>query len=189
VKGAWAILVGLILALALWAPAAQAAATRAEYVAQAEPICKAANMTLKKQAAKAFKGIKAGPADIVPADNADHAARRRARRTLQRLLVTSGRLYVLLGRGINQVDQQLVTIPPPDADATAIGQWIESRRVIAEGWKSLGAVFKSGSLKKISKLDGQTFADLVDKETAADQIVTGYGFYQCLLERNGSFAK
>lgn len=173
VKGAWAILAGLVLTLALSAPAAQAAATRAEYVAQAEPLCAATNQVLNKRAKKYIKQLKAF--------NREKPKTKAAKkRQALRFFFVSGTFYLTIGNALNTLDGQLGGIAAPAADATVAAQWLESLRLDADTFNRLGLAFKSRKLKKI--IAAAPEANGLDKQLqATDAIVAGWGFQECLV--------
>jgi hypothetical protein len=175
VKGAWAILVGLILALALWAPAAQAAATRAEYVAQAEPLCKAASKSLVKPGKKFVKGLKKATPKHKP-PNGSKAAKKYARQVFR----VAGGFYLVFGRVVSGLQKQLVAIPPPAPDAAVLNQWLGSMSLAAGTMTDIATGLRSKSLRKALIAADQI--DQIDKQLkATDHIVSGFGFQQCLF--------
>jgi hypothetical protein len=175
----------MLLAVALWAPAAQAAPTRAEFVGQAESICKATNgryakiaKKQSKQLVKHLKGIQKGnkPGQKKP-------SKRQERRLFSVLIRIVGRSMVLQGRSIHDIDRQLAPIAEPSGDEPAIAQWIESRRVDAEALKQAGKSLKAtknAKPKQFFALIFQSFA-INDRLVATDWIVGAFGFSQCLL--------
>jgi hypothetical protein len=175
VKGAWAILGGLVLALALSVPVAQAAATRAEYVAQAEPLCKATSDSLRKPAKKFVKGLKKATPKHKP-KRGSRAAKRYARRVFR----VAGGFYLVFGRKVSGLQRQLVVIPPPAADAAVLNQWLGSMSVASDAMIDIATRLRSRSLKKA--LGAANEIGQIDKGLkATDSVVSGFGFQQCLF--------
>jgi hypothetical protein len=175
VKGAWAILVGLILALALWAPAAQAAATRAEYVAQAEPLCKAASNSLAGPSKKFAKGLKKAKPKHKP-KRGSKAAKAFARRVFR----VSGGFYLTFGQKVSGLQRQLAAIPPPAADAAVLNQWLGSMSTAAATMTDIATRLRSKNLKKALGAAAQV-GDIEKELRATDAVVSGFGFQQCIF--------
>jgi hypothetical protein len=175
VKGAWAILAGLILALALSAPAAQAAATRAEYVAQAEPLCKAASDSLAKPSKKFVKGLKKATPKHKPKPGSK-AAKAYARKVFR----VSGGFYLIFGHKVSGLEAQLAAIPPPAADAAGLNQWLGSMSTASATMIDIATRLRSKSLKKALGA-ALRIGDIEKELKATDAIVSGFGFQQCVF--------
>jgi hypothetical protein len=169
--------------VALAAPAAGAAPTRPEFVAQAEAICKATNKSFGMQLKKLVKPLK-GQGDFPP-KNAKELSKRQLRNKLRVFLRFFGETFVIQGRAIHSIDRQLAPIPEPPGDEPAIAQWIESRRANAEQLKEMGKSLKSMRRPTPKRFLGVLFQSfgLVDKFLVTDQIVAPFGFDQCLLAK------
>jgi hypothetical protein len=180
VKGAWAIFAGVILALAVSAPAAQAAATRAEYVAQAEPLCKAASDSLVKPGKKFAKRLRKATPRHKPKPGS-RAAKIYARRVFR----AAGGFYLVFGRKVSGLQRQLVAIPPPAAEAAVLNQWLGSMSVAADTMTDIATRLRSRRLKKA--LGAANQIGEIDKELkATDNVVSGFGFQQCLFFAPGA---
>jgi hypothetical protein len=175
VKGAWAILAGLVFALALSTAVAQAAATRAEYVAQAEPLCKATSDSLRKPGKKFVKGLRKATPKHKPKPGSK-AAKTYARRVFR----IAGGFYLVFGRKVSGLQKQLVVIPPPTADAAVLNQWLGSMSLAADTMTDIATRLRSRSLKKA--LGAANEIGEIEKELkATDNVVSGFGFQQCLF--------
>lgn len=161
--------------LALSAPAAQAAATRAEFVAQAEPLCAATNQLLNKKAKKTDKALKkAAP------KKGQHQSKKQEKASTIRFFHILGAFDVTIGKQLTGLSGQLAAIPPPAADAAAAAQWTQALAADAQAFTELGTKFKSRSLKKI--ITAAIAAEGLDKQLkATDAIVAGWGFQECLV--------
>jgi hypothetical protein len=175
VKGAWAILAGLVLALALSAPAAQAAATRAEYVAQTEPLCKATSDSLAKPGKKFVRGLKKATPKHKP-KRGSKAAKTYARRVFR----VAGGFYLVFGRKVAGLQRQLVVIPPPAADAAVLNKWLGNMSLASDTMIDIATRLRSRSLKKA--LGAASEIGGIEKGLkATDSVVSGFGFQQCLF--------
>jgi hypothetical protein len=166
--------VGLLVSLAL-VPAAQAASTRAEYVAQAEPLCKAASDSLTKPDKKFTKGLKKARPKQKPKPGSK-AAKAYARKVFH----LAGGFYVSFGKTVSGLQGQLTAIPPPTADAAVLNQWLGSMSTAAGTMTDIGTRLRSKSLKKALVASGQ-LGEIEKELKATDAIVSGFGFQQCVF--------
>jgi hypothetical protein len=145
-----------LVVLALSAPAAQAEPTRAEYVAQLEPICQAnteANQTL-------VAGIQ--------------------RKVLNLKLRPAGRQFSRAARAFSVAVDQVGAVPPAPPDAPAVAAWIASLRVdgsylyrIATLWKKRRGYRAEGAIIQLSRHALRT-----------NQLVAGWGFNYCIVSQS-----
>ena len=144
--------IGLVAALFLVLPAtSNAAATRAEFIAQVDPICKRAD------------------AEILPLTKASaRAIRHENLRLAARKLSTANKMFrVSL--------QEIAAVPPPPSDEVLINRWegLEYRDTVHT--EHLVAALKNENLKKaraISKKSAQL-------EKRIDRLIGDYGFNEC----------
>jgi hypothetical protein len=141
-----AIIAGM-LAIALVAAApAQAASTRAEYVAQVDPIC------------QAFRGT-ASDADSAFIKNAKRWERLARRGTLKAFVRQTNRLAGSLLRFTQihmAVTDQIATVPPPAADAGTVSTWLNFRRQSDAFSTSAASALKHFKFKRFFKQNGRS---------------------------------
>jgi hypothetical protein len=150
--GAAPALAVVLIATATFAAPANAASTRAEYVAQVDPIC-AATLTLEK---RTFGGV---------GGDLRHGRNKQAARKFER----TDRVFA------NAIDQ-LAAVPPPASDAALIGQWIAMLRaqlprahhVIRVLRQNARPAVINRALKRLYALSYQT-----------QRVVVTYGFASC----------
>jgi hypothetical protein len=150
---------------AVGAAPAEAAATRAEYIAQADPICAAAKPTIDQAFAVYNRQYKRW------VHLAGHG-------TLKAWLRQTRRTAAALNRA-NQAEisltAQLVAVPPAPGDEGTIGSWLAQRRQA----DSLG-VAAATALKRIQVGKFFKLARRSDKAASAGvQIAQGIGFTVC----------
>jgi hypothetical protein len=141
-----------LLAAALLAPgAAVAAATRAEYVVQAEPICAAANKDIGS------------------------LNRRFGRLHRQGSYVAAGHVLRKTGTRLSAAIDQVRSIPPPPGDEQTISSWLGLVQKIADDNVRLGraeAAERFGLKAKIERRNRRI-------ATQAHVLVQDWGFYAC----------
>jgi hypothetical protein len=154
--------VGLI---AVWATPANAASTRAEYIAQVDPICQSfvgpmgdAWGTFTRAFKRTTRAAKAGNT------KAFLRAVKNESQSLNQLAATRASLI-----------GQITALPPPEADAATIGTWLNHLRQ--------EVAFESAGASANLKLQiGKYFRKLrqADKaERAGGQAISGFGFQVC----------
>jgi hypothetical protein len=164
-RGATALALLAIAAVAV--PPAHAASTRAEYIAQVDPIC------------QSFVG---------PENAALHAYRKNAKRwdrlaskgTLKAWLKQTRRVSQSLLR-LTQLDttlnDQIAAVTPPATDAGTIGAWLNARGQ-ANAFAAAAARALNRPVPAISK-----YFKLVDRANAAldaaSRAIAGFGFQVC----------
>ena len=148
-RGATAL--ALLAALAVAVPLAHAASTRAEYIAQVDPICKA-TIDAQRQAAGS-KGF-VGPLN--------HGHYKAAGRSLRRV-------FAAFGPGVEQV----AAIVPPAADSQLVGIWVEDLRAqVPLGNRVAGLLIDNRFPRKLLSRLGR-----MNRTTRA--IVANFGFHSC----------
>lgn len=165
----WRALIPFVLSVGLiagWAAPANAASTRAEYVAQVDPIC------------QSFVG---------PNDDAFHAWFKNEKRlgpvakngTLKQFVAQTKRIARSLRRiaGIQaNLTNQIATVSPPTEDFATVGTWLNHRRHEEALLRSAASILVQFRPYKqyFRKLD---MADAADR--AATSTVSGLGFEVC----------
>jgi hypothetical protein len=156
-------LVALVMSLgllAVWAVPADAASTRAEYVAQAEAVCAAPTPQFIKLL-KQEKQLQKRAGDLKPSQ----------------LAVRLGKIIGKLGRIEGQILTQLATIPPAPGDEAVIAQWLQGGRD-TQALTNRGA--RAGKHGKL----GQMLARLNQSISVANQtnqLVADFGFQSCVF--------
>ena len=145
----------VVLSVALtWlgATAAIAADTRAEYIAQVDPVCQA---TISDQAKAA------GPKGFVGPLNHGHL--RAAGRSMSRV-------FAAFSQGVEQV----AAIVPPVADAQLIGTWVQDLRAqVPLGNRVAGILIHN-------RLPRKLLARLGNLNIRTRAVVASFGFHSCL---------
>ena len=151
--------VATVLAAVAVSPAS-GASTRAEYVAEAEPICKRA----AKKAAKSFRGIKFARA-------IDRIIEGRFEKFLRVLAKVTGRTNKPLGKMV----KRLYSIVPPPGDEVRVAQWLDglgdSKRLTDRYVRSTFA----RKYKRASRFQVDSIKALV----GGARFVNGWGFENC----------
>jgi hypothetical protein len=159
----------IVIALAIGASAAYGDSTRAEYVAAAEPICKAAQKPTFKAYASFFKGLKR--AGLV-GDNPDIS--KRTARISAHLL---GAFYLRVSSIFSGTTSQIATISAAPGDEAAVATWLMGRDRAAQLGAQAGRVAKHQKIRRAVHLSDQ--AGTASEEAAKS--VVGYGFTFCAL--------
>jgi hypothetical protein len=146
-----ALVVTAIALLAVTTPSASAASTRAEYIAQADPLCAAWIQVSNKQ-------LKGFPKD---------AEAEQWRRAVRRLQITL--------RAFNRLLASLSGLQPPAADAAQVNQWLAGLRAQTPLAKALIAATKQHSFGKVVKSSGR----LAEASQDTQDLVAGFGFQSC----------
>lgn len=164
---------GLSLALLLLlasAGTAQAVATRAEYVAQLDPVCQAGQGDMKAESKRQNPAIK------------------RIARKLQRESLSRAQENALLGKlaakefsptikVFPRVTTQLAAVVPAPGDEAAVSQWLAARRTYSTFIERAVGAAKRGKTPTYNRLIENGTAKLIEGEIP----VEGYGFRFCLL--------
>jgi hypothetical protein len=157
-----------IAVIVVLAPAdANAASTRAEYIAQVDPICQAF-VDPENAALRAYR------------KNAKRWDRLASKGTLKAWLKQTRRVSRSLLR-LTQLDttlnDQIAAVPPPAADAGAIATWLNAR-VQANAFAASAAAALNRPVPAINK-----YFKLIDRANAAlaasTRAIAGFGFQVC----------
>jgi hypothetical protein len=153
--------VGLI---AVWAAPAEAASTRAEYIAQVDPICQAAAAPLSQADQAVSKSYKSF---LRPGTYSVKQFSRKAKR-LARSMNRRAAVY-------SSVTEQIAAVPPPAEDAATVSAWLDHRRQAATLERSAASALTRLALSKAAKRIRQAGA----ADDAADKSISGFGFKFC----------
>ena len=160
-----AVTLVVVLGAAIGSAPAEAAATRAEYIAQVDPICQNATPPLVK-ANKAY------------AKNFNRLIARLRARRFKGIIKVIHRTATALNRFTNiygSVTDQVAAVPPAPPDAPIIEGWLQHRRD-AEGFARSAA--RAMSQIKFRRFD-QQIAKAAQADTQASGSISGFGFQYC----------
>jgi len=137
--------------IAVWVAPADAASTRAEYAAQADPICRSADQ------------------------DTTHLWKRFLR--LNKVSKSKGATNALrsIKARIKSANRELSLITPPPGDEALIGEWIGIWDQIATRWGFAALGYK---LKLWSEVDNQ-FHKISQRGRQARRVVSGFPFQAC----------
>jgi hypothetical protein len=166
----WRTAIAAVILVAAGAATASAAATRAEYVAQTDPICQA------------------GQRDMRAESKRQNPATKEIRRQLEQEELTRERENALLGKlaakefaptlkVFPRVTTQIAAVAPAPTDVTAVSQWLAARRAYADLIKRAVEVARRGASKKQNFLIEKATGKIVEGEIP----VEGFGFRFCIL--------
>ena len=153
------------VALAIIATPANAAATRAEYIAQVDPICQSAlaseSATLKQYTRRVKRIRKHHPdVEIHP--------------TKQFLRTVSAGYRKLAGE-VSLANSQITPITPAPGDEFTVSRWMQDRTAFAQAAQRAGRLIAHGNLKRFFR----AAVAMLDYEAAARDVILGFGFTYC----------
>jgi hypothetical protein len=146
-----------VIALAITATSAAAAAARAEYVAQADPICKSSGNQINKALPGLIKRISKKP-NITPT-------------------IAFGYGLALGGKIFGKVTNRLAAIIPPPGDEATIGGWLDGRRSYKRLIDRAAAAGKHNKKKPMLRQLKRAVSAL----NQANQLVATFGFQYCVV--------
>jgi hypothetical protein len=146
----------VVIALAITATTAYAAATRAEYVAQTDPICQAGTDQVAKRLPGLIKRIVKRP-NITPTVSFAYG------------LALGGKIF-------GEETNRLATIPPPPGDEAAVSGWLDGRRTYKRNLDMAVVAGKHNKKKQMLK----RFKRAVTAVAQTNQLVAGFGFQYCV---------
>jgi hypothetical protein len=134
----------ILVALAIFSAPAYAASTRAEYVAQVEPICHAAQKPTFKAYGALFKGLsKAGLVGDQPEIS------RKTRRISARLL---GTFYLRISNVYASTTAQISAVLPAPGDEAAVTRRLDGRNQAATLGAQAGRAAKHQKVRRAARL-------------------------------------
>ena len=146
-----AIALALLAVSAVAVTPANAASTREEYAAQADPYCKAET------------------------DDGVRLWKRFVRANAHSRFHSAGNALAAIGARITQTNSQLRPIPPPPGDETLIANWLGIWDGIAHRWVLSASAYRLGEYKRVNRLLNST--DRLAKQ--ASDLVTAFAFRYC----------
>lgn len=151
-----------LVAIAIPTAVAYAASTRAEYVAQVEPICQAAQKPTIKAFISVFKSLPKGD------DRITKSEAHKADRAL-------GRLYTRISVIFGATTVQISSVAPAAGDESAVATWLAGRNQAQALGLQAGRAAKHLKVEKGAKLADRAVA----ASDQAAQSVSGFGFRTC----------
>jgi hypothetical protein len=109
------------LTLAITAASAPAATTRAEYVAQVDPICQAAFMQIEKP----LRSITRATNRLLQLLGDERRSRAELKRAIKRVSRKSSRAGAKIGRILSGMVAAIATVPPAPGDELIVAQWVD----------------------------------------------------------------
>jgi hypothetical protein len=166
VRGVIALAIGVV-ALAIMASPAGAATTRADFVAQADPIC---------QNGQAQEAAAVQPFLAAAKRNKKHHNRKTKKR-VARTFLTYFFQYTNIERAVNT---QLATVPVAPDDVSLVQVWLRARNELLdlESRLFLGPADTGKGLKGFGRFLNDFFT-LIGKEYEVADIVRDFGFHYC----------
>jgi hypothetical protein len=151
--------------IGVWAAPADAASTRAEYIAQVDPIC------------QSFVGPEndAGNAFFKNMERVGRIAKSGSAKALARQARRTARPLSRLAQIDLSLNAQLAAVPPPPPDAGLIGTWLDGRRQADGLLTSAASALTQLKFRVFLKRFGRALA----VNDAANSAVSGFGFQIC----------
>ena len=160
------LLTACSLATLLVAAPAHGAATRAEYVAQVDPICKAAGPQLKKSLA------------LVKPPNGAKLKGLDPKQGLKRIARSFGKYLGRTQKVLSAMTTQVSAVPAAPGDELIVANWIFNRRSAED---LLGRAARAGNHGKFFQALG-LMSGYTEQEEAATAGVRDFGFRHCAYE-------
>jgi hypothetical protein len=170
----WAITLAItVIALAISCAPARAASTRAEYVAQTDPICQSAERPIKKIGDAYLKASQEALMKFI--EEISHGSKDQALRAIRHLQRSMLRFGHRFNRLQARLTAELALVPPPPGDEGIVGLWLQARGDgVRLSDRSLRAG-KHGKLNKLVRLSGLAIAVFEQ----ADRLVSDFGYQHC----------
>ncbi len=147
------LLAGGLLIGAVAPQGAAAAATRAEYALQAEPICKSSNKDVNRLYRRFLRAAKQWPFKIQAAANALEG----------------------IGRRYSSSVSSLRLIAPPPGDEARISQWLDLHGRAAATWPLAASAYRLDAFKRLNRLLERS--DRLQEK--ASSLMSDFPFRQC----------
>jgi hypothetical protein len=154
---------GLVILSALAAVPAQAASTRAEYVAQVDPICRAADRPTFKAYGLLFKAGK----KIQGLDNRKRVMRIRAQ--------ALARFYIRLSNIYAKTTTQIAAVASAPGDEQTVTAWLAERSLVPDLGIRAGRAMNHQKVKRSRRLSNQA----ISSSERAASVVGEFGFHAC----------
>jgi hypothetical protein len=174
------------IALAISAQKADAASTRAEYVAQIQPFCVAADQQAKAGLKRVVRGFKKaaqrlkkkyGDLEPVPVEEFE-LKKKDFQKLLQGFGVVFAKILSPLVKAFDGATTQIKTVQPAPGDEAAVSTWLAGRTEFARLYYIAISAGKHGKFKRFATVSVQ--AD--DVLQSAQTPVNNFGLGSCFLE-------
>jgi hypothetical protein len=165
-RGLLAVATALV-ALAIGSSTAYGATTRADYVAQVDPICQAAAAPARQAFGAFFAAVKhkkGGANALNHPKVVSHQVR-----------IPAAKLYRRLAGIYGAMNAQIAAVAPAPADATRVSAWLALRGTVATDLGGLAASLKHNHLHVFDQVTLKTMADTAQ----ANNSVRDFGFQFC----------
>jgi hypothetical protein len=157
----------IVVAVAVFAATASAATTRAEYVAQVDPIC---------QAGQAQEALAGQPLLKAAKRAKKHPKSRKASKRLDRAIAGYFQQYAAIEHSVNT---QIAAVPPAPDDVSLVQVWLRARNELVDLQTRLFSSKPTGhGLKGLAKFFTDLFTVAARQLEAAD-LVRDFGFQYC----------
>jgi hypothetical protein len=158
-----------LIALAVTAIPASAASTRAEYVAQVDPICQA-GQAQKRAAVKPF---------LRTAKRAEKHHKAGSQKTQKRLARLFARFYSQYAAIEHQVNMQIAGVLPAPEDVSLIQVWLRARNELVDLENNLfGSIAHPKRIKHPLRIF-TSFIEVAAREFEVADLVRDFGFQYC----------
>jgi hypothetical protein len=151
--------------IAVWAAPAEAVSTRAEYIAQVDPICQSFEGPVDDGWAAYVRNFKRWVRTV------KHGTPKAIVRGAQR----TARSLAQWAQTLNRLFDQIAAVPPPPEDAATVSAWINHRRQANAYNLANASAFKSLKIRKVNRLVGLATAEA----EASERAIAGFGFQVC----------
>lgn len=165
-----------LIAIAVGSGTAYAASTRAEYVAQADPICATATVPARAAFVKFTKLAKNKPGG---AEALTHP-----KVVSHQVRGPASRLYRRLAAIYSGVNAQLAAVPPAPEDVDRVNAWLALRATVAADLQASAQALKNNRLHVFDHLLAKGRADT----TLANDALRDFGFQFCTPQHDSPIA-
>jgi hypothetical protein len=157
-----------VLAAAVAAVPAQAASTRAEYVAQVDPICQSSIAPAKKAGKKYVRSVKKLARQVRGGSD--------PKKALKGVFKRAAGLLGQINKIVANETAQISEVPPPPADQGAVSLWLQNRTAYKQ--------FTDAAIRALRHFKLRAFARNAAQASAALEeghfFISGFGFNHCV---------
>jgi hypothetical protein len=158
----------LVVSMALitvWAAPADAASTRAEYIAQVDPICQSFEGPVDDGWAAYVRNFKRWV----------RAAKHGTPKAIVRGAKRTARSLAQWAQTLTRLFDQIAAVPPPAEDAATLSAWTNHRRQANAYNVATASAIRQGKIAKADRLVRQADAEA----EASERAISGFGFQVC----------
>ena len=164
-KGGLTVALVLVVSAAVLATPASAASTRAEYVAQVDPMCQAALPQLASTQGAFVRKLKA----------IDNRLKKHRFKGILKLISSAARSLSSYTTVHGNLTTQISGVPPAPPDTSAVNGWIQDRRNAESFGNSAASSLKHAKFRQFSRQLNQAAA----ADQAGIALISGFGFQYC----------